>query len=48
MWDQNPLIAGEPENSAHIEHSFNFLVDAADGLDFSHLVNRAGDSDVLS
>ena len=37
-----PLIAGQAGKTANVEHPLYFLIDSADGLDFAHLIHRAG------
>ena len=45
--DHHALAPGEPECLAHRKVPLDLLVDAADGLDLSLLVDRPGDGDAL-
>ena len=41
--DQHALLAGQLLGPADVEETLDVLVDAADGLDLTVLVDRAGD-----
>ncbi len=47
MGDHHPLISSQSTLAAQLEHTFDFLVDSADGLDFPLLIDRASDGYVL-
>jgi hypothetical protein len=44
----NPLAAGKADFAAAVVESFDLLIDTANGLYFSLLVDGAGNRDVLS
>ena len=46
--DADALVSGQAHFPADVEEAFGLLVDAADGLDLSPLVDGAGDGDVLA
>lgn len=44
---QHALVSGEPSGLAHIEKALNLLIDPANRLYVSVLIDRAGDGDRL-
>ena len=45
--DNHALVSGETAMTANIKESFNLFINAANGLDFTKLVNRTGNGNVL-